>query len=39
MTIANVSSTFITMAMITTYPIKADQGKLTPEFRELTKNS
>jgi hypothetical protein len=25
--------------MITTYPIKADQGELTPEFRELTKNS
>ena len=39
MTIANVSSTFFTIIMITTYPIKADQGQLTPEFRELTKNS
>jgi hypothetical protein len=39
MTIANVSSTFFTIFMITTYPIKADQGELTPEFRELTKNS
>jgi hypothetical protein len=28
-----VSSTFISMAIITTYPIKADQGELTPEFR------
>ncbi len=39
MTIANVSSTFITVLMVTNYPIKAVQGELTPEFRELTKNS
>lgn len=39
MSIANVASTFFTIVMITNYPIKAVQGELTPEFRELTKNS
>jgi capsular polysaccharide biosynthesis protein len=39
MTIANVSSTLFIIAIITTYPIKAVQGELTHEFRELTKDS
>ena len=39
MSIANVSTTLISVAIITNYPIEADQGELTPEFRELTKNS
>ena len=39
MSIANVLSTFFTIVMITNYPIKTVQGKITPEFIELTKNS
>ena len=39
MSIANVLSTFFTIVMITNYPIKTVQGEITPEFRELTKNS
>lgn len=39
MSIANVLSTFFTIVMITNYPIKTVEGKITPEFIELTKNS
>ena len=39
MTIANFFSTLFIIAIISTYPIKAFQGELTDEFRELTKES
>jgi hypothetical protein len=39
MAIANVFSTLLIISMITIYPIKAVQGELTHEFRELTKDS
>jgi MFS family permease len=39
MTIANVSTTFIAIGLITWYPVKTETGELTPEFRQLTKES
>ena len=39
MSIANVLSTFFTILMIKNYPIKAEEGKITPKFIENTKNS
>ena len=34
MSIANISTTFISIGLITGYPVKAQSGELTPDFRE-----